>query len=301
MALNGGSVAMRNTPDVAAVSDNIGIAYGNGSWGTDNGTSFAGPIWAGFAALINQQAAESGLPPIGFLNPALYAIANSGKYSGVFHDITAGNNIDTIGIPRSPETSSFYFAGPGYDLCTGLGTPTGQKLIDAILAPPDPLVITSGSGFTSSGPVGGPFNISFQNLLLTNSGNAPLGWSLTSTCQWLKVSTTVGELTPAGPATNITIGLNPIASSMPDGIYTATIWLTNINSGAGQSLTFALQIGQPLVQNGSSETSDYAHWIGAGDWDCGFGASLRGLYDLIKETLLTRIRVTTECFFTRII
>ena len=40
----------------------------------EGGTSLAAPLWAGFMALVNQQAAANGQPPIGFVNPALYAI-----------------------------------------------------------------------------------------------------------------------------------------------------------------------------------------------------------------------------------
>ncbi len=49
------------------------------------------PLWAGFTALINQQAA-AGLSPVGFINPAVYQIGQSANYSNCFHDITTGNN-----------------------------------------------------------------------------------------------------------------------------------------------------------------------------------------------------------------
>ena len=270
MAVNGGSVAMRNTPDVAAVSDNISIAYGNGSWGAHNGTSFAAPIWAGFAALINEQAAENGMPSVGFLNPALYSIGTSGKYPTTFHDITTGNNVDPEGNDLEAQTQSFYVAGAGYDLCTGWGTPTGQKLIDALTAPPDALLLLSGGGFTASGPVGGPFNIISQKLLMTNTGNLPLSWSLRSTSMWLSVSATAGALDLAG-STNLGVVLNSNATALPAGIYLATVWITNINSGAAQSLAYSLQIGQSIVQNGGFESGDLEGWIGSGCWDDRFG------------------------------
>ena len=56
------------------------------------GTSLATPLWAGFMALVNQQAAANGQPPVGFANPALYAIGKSTNYHSCFHDITTGNN-----------------------------------------------------------------------------------------------------------------------------------------------------------------------------------------------------------------
>ena len=78
------------------------------------GTSLAAPLWAGFMALVNQQAAANGQPPIGFVNPALYAIGKSTNYHSCFHDITTGSNTNS----SSPTK---YQAVAGYDLCTGWG------------------------------------------------------------------------------------------------------------------------------------------------------------------------------------
>ena len=93
MTASQGSTLMRNTPDVAANADNVYLYYDDGQmdggWG---GTSDAAPLWAGFTALMNQQAAANGLPPVGFLNPALYALAASTNYTNLFHDITSGND-----------------------------------------------------------------------------------------------------------------------------------------------------------------------------------------------------------------
>ena len=138
------------------------------------GTSVAAPLWAGFTALVNQQAALSGNGPIGFLNPALYAIGAAAGYATNFHDITVGNNTNN----SSPTN---YFAVPGYDLCTGWGTPTGSNLINS-LAPPDPLVMLPVPGFASSGPAGGPFSVMMQSFILTNAGSSLLNWSLWVGC-----------------------------------------------------------------------------------------------------------------------
>ena len=59
------------------------------------GTSLAAPLWAGLVALANQQAAANGQPPVGFVNPALYAIAKSTSYQSCFHDITTGSNTNS--------------------------------------------------------------------------------------------------------------------------------------------------------------------------------------------------------------
>jgi len=117
-AANKGSTVYRNCPDVAAEAntDNY-ICYDGtcaGGWG---GTSFAAPRWAGYLALVNQQAAALG--PVGFINPAIYTIGLGNTYGSSFHDITSGSN-------------GTYSAETGYDLVTGWGSPNGIGLINAL-------------------------------------------------------------------------------------------------------------------------------------------------------------------------
>jgi subtilase family serine protease len=126
MTANQGSTTLRNVPDVAMTADNVYVIYKKGLTGDFGGTSCAAPLWAAFTALVNQQAAANGLPPVGFINPAVYAIGKSPAYTSDFHDITIANN---------SNGHAQWSAVPGYDLCTGWGTPNGQNLINA-LAPP---------------------------------------------------------------------------------------------------------------------------------------------------------------------
>ena len=119
-AANKGSTTYRNSPDVAAEAntDNY-ICYDGtcaGGWG---GTSFAAPRWAGYLALVNEQAAANGLGTLGFINPALYSIGLGPSYGTDFHDITSGSN-------------GTYSAEKGYDLVTGWGSPNGSGLINSL-------------------------------------------------------------------------------------------------------------------------------------------------------------------------
>jgi subtilase family serine protease len=124
---NGASTTERNAPDVAMEGDFDNYACSINDCEEDYaGTSFAAPRWAGFMALVNQQAVEAGTAPhggIGFLNPILYSIGQSSSYSKDFHDITTGNN-DTANQPV------WFSAVTGYDLTTGWGSANGQDLID---------------------------------------------------------------------------------------------------------------------------------------------------------------------------
>eukprot|EP00051_Salpingoeca_urceolata_P029799 m.491036 g.491036 ORF g.491036 m.491036 type:complete len:585 (+) comp29051_c0_seq1:231-1985(+) len=108
----------RATPDVAAVGTNYVVYSGGGSAGTLSGTSAATPTFAGMVTLINDALIGAGKPPVGFVNPALYAAGPAGA-AGV--DVTTGNNKDG-NCPNG-------FAGAaGWDPVTGLGTPVFEKL-----------------------------------------------------------------------------------------------------------------------------------------------------------------------------
>jgi len=257
MTTNQGSMTLRNIPDVALTADNIWVIFNNGSNALFGGTSCAAPLWAGFTALVNQQAAATGKSPVGFINPAVYALGKGVDYTTDFHDITTGNNTNS-------SSGNKYFAVPGYDLCTGWGTPNGPNLINA-LAPPDPLQITPMAPFTANGLVGGPFTPTGQVFSLTNAGATPLGWSLVNTSAWLNASLTGGTLASGGPVATVTVSLNSVANSLPVGVYTASIWFTNLNTGFGQSRQFNLLSGE-LVQNGGFETGDFSDWsvVGSG-------------------------------------
>ena len=175
MTDNHGSTTQRNVPDVALTGENIYVTYDNGGAAFVGGTSCAAPLWAGFMALVNQQAAASGQAAVGFINPAVYAIGKSSIYNACFNDTTAGNNYNS----SSPTN---YPAVAGYDLCTGWGTPNGTNLINALLSPPpifltQPLSrnVTNGATVTFTVTVGGtaPFgyNWLFNGTNLSDSGN----------------------------------------------------------------------------------------------------------------------------------
>jgi subtilase family serine protease len=86
------------------------------------GTSAGSPQWAGITALANQARASLGKGPIGNLNPVLYSIYHSARYSTDFHDITVGND-------KLLGTHPGFSAGAGYDLASGIGSPVVDQLI----------------------------------------------------------------------------------------------------------------------------------------------------------------------------
>jgi kumamolisin len=104
--------AMRGVPDVAgdACPDTGYIVSVDTRQEVIGGTSAVAPLWAALVALIQQ---EKG--PQGFLNLKLYPT----KMRVAFTDILQGDN-------------GFMKATPHWDACTGLGTPKGQELLNAL-------------------------------------------------------------------------------------------------------------------------------------------------------------------------
>ncbi len=111
----------RGVPDVAAnASYNSGYQIIiNGAPAIGNGTSAAAPLWAGLIAILNAALGES----VGFVNPVLYALGSS-----VFRDIVAPPGPLTNGNGGVPG----YPAGPGWDACTGWGSPKGVALLHGL-------------------------------------------------------------------------------------------------------------------------------------------------------------------------
>lgn len=239
MAANHGSTIYRNLPDVALTADNVFVVFANGESGSFGGTSCAAPLWAAFIALANQRAESYGLPGVGFINPAIYAIGKGANYYNCFHDITTGSNTWS-------ESPSNFHAVPGYDLCTGWGTPVGGNLINQ-LVPLDPLQITPGNGLASSGGTGGPLTPSFQTYTLTNGGNGPFTWTAAVDAPWLNISSTVGTLLPGGTAQTITVSLGAASTNLFLGTYTATLRITNLADGVVQTRPISLTIIKPPV------------------------------------------------------
>jgi subtilase family serine protease len=92
-------------------------------WYVVGGTSASSPQWAGLIAIADQMAGRD----VGFINPALYKIAdNPSSYAGDFYDVTTGCN-QTSSIPG-------YCASKGWDPVTGLGTPNAANLIPDLIA-----------------------------------------------------------------------------------------------------------------------------------------------------------------------
>jgi kumamolisin len=107
----------RGVPDVTGNADPTTgyVTLVDGNPDVIGGTSAVAPLWAALIALINQGNGK----PAGFINPLLYPKVSA---AGDFTDITTGNN-------------GAYSAGPGWDACSGLGSPIGTGVAAALGVP----------------------------------------------------------------------------------------------------------------------------------------------------------------------
>ena len=109
----------RGVPDVSADADpETGYqVLVDGQNTVIGGTSAVAPLWAALTCRLAQALGR----PLGLLQPLLYAGVTPGATASGFRDITTGNN-------------GAYAAAPGWDACTGLGSPDGTVLLSVLRA-----------------------------------------------------------------------------------------------------------------------------------------------------------------------
>jgi kumamolisin len=255
----GCSKTLRNGPDVSANANFTFYVCADQTTCTANdygGTSFAAPMWAGYLALANQQAASNG-DTIGFIDPLIYPAANS----TLFHDITSG-------------TSGSFHAAAGYDLVTGWGSPNGSGLINllagsqttqpsfSLSSSPGSVSITQGgaagtstiqvtdaggftgavtlaasglpSGVTASfgtNPTTGSSVLSLTASSTATTGNATV--TIKGTSGSLSATTTIALAVTAVATPNFTTSASPAAVTVTQGANgTSTITITSQNAFA---------------------------------------------------------------------
>ncbi len=247
---NHGSTTLRNGPDVAANANFTFYVCADQTTCTANdygGTSFATPMWAGYLALANEQAATNG-ESIGYIDPIIYPAALTSSYGTYFHDITSGSCGTYSGIT-------------GYDLCTGWGSPNTTGLIN-LLAPsssspsftlsdsPSSLTITQGNSGTSTITVndvdGFTGSVTLAASGLPSGVTATFGTNPTT-------GTSVLTLTASSTATT---GTATVTITGTSGSLTATTILAlTVNSSATPNFSVSASPTSVTVTQGSSGTS----------------------------------------------
>src|ERR1700722_10386544 len=219
---NKGSTTYRNGPDVCANANFTFYGCAHQTTCTANeygGTSFAAPMWAGYLALANQQAATNGDATPGFINPTIYPLAR-GSGSSDFHDITSGSNDFT--------------AVAGYDLATGWGSPTGSGLINALTGTAASPSFAISASPTSVSVVRG--NSGTSTITTSVSGGFDSAITLTASGQPTGVTVGFGTNPIAAPGSGTSLMTMTVASTTTTGTYTITV------SGTGGGITHSTTV-----------------------------------------------------------
>lgn len=200
-----GGTGCREVPDISADADPTTgyVAFYHGGWRVAGGTSVAAPTVAALAALADASPACVGAH-LGFLDPALYADAAD------LHDVTSGTN--------SFGGVAGFGAGPGYDMASGLGTPT------AALGP-----ALCGDALSFSAPASQSLTAgraAALSLSAQSAKGAPLTWSAAGLPLGLSLDSSTGQITgaptSAGTST-VTVTVTDADGATASGSFAVTV------------------------------------------------------------------------------
>jgi subtilase family serine protease len=255
------SKTLRNGPDVSANSDFSFYVCSDQSGCTANnfgGTSFAAPMWAGFLALVNQQAVSNGQSVLGFVNPAIYDIGLGNTFTQDFHDVTTGSN--------------GFSATPGFDLATGWGSPNGQALIDELAGGGGASGFSLSASPTSVTVAKGATGTSKITSTTTGGFNTPVKLTATGQPAGVTVSFSPTSITGTGNSTltlkvaaSTVAGTYPITVKGTAGSTTETTTVSLVVSG-GTTKTFTLTAApnKVTVKQGATGTSKVTTTVSGG-------------------------------------
>lgn len=131
-SVNDGSSVGRGVPDVAgnasARSGYSGVFVANQEF-NGNGTSASAPLWAGLITLINATLGTQA----GFVNPILYELGPD--YFNPLNQLWPDPSDPALAACPADNSNggvTGYPAGPGWDACTGWGSPDATKLLNGL-------------------------------------------------------------------------------------------------------------------------------------------------------------------------
>jgi Bacterial Ig-like domain (group 3)/MBG domain (YGX type) len=237
------STGSRTTPDVSLVADPATGAWIADPYNLDpsnpfevvGGTSLSAPAWAGLLALVNQGRVAAGQPTLNSASPtetlqALYSLPQSD-----YNVIASGTN--------------GYTAHTGYNLVTGLGTPSVNHLV------PD-LVAYNGSGTTYPGTPVAPLLDATLTATSANSGGTNNVFSVfdsftvTSSALGDASNPMLGSGLNTAPNATLRPGAPPSAVTGPSVVSSSL----SLVSGLPHRAAFAASLSTPLTITPQSGT-----------------------------------------------
>ena len=306
------SQTYRNAPDVAAeanfdfyyCSDQSGCGTGLG------GTSFAAPMWAGYMALVNQQAAANGEPTLGFINAEIYSIGLSSSYGTDFHDITSGSN--------------GFSATTGYDPATGWGSPNDAGLINSLTGQfftltPNPYTLAIPQGNTGTSTITVVTTNGFNGAVTLSASGLPNGvtaaFSPNPTTSTSTLTLTVGAGAASGETTIVINGAagsltseagiqltvkagGPVVALNPTSLTWGKVKVGK--TGGAKKVTVTNTGGSTLTFSSIATTGEFARKAGPKKTDCGTSlaagktCTVRVVFEPTQTGLLTGSLLFTD-------
>ena len=265
------SKTYRNGPDVSANANFTFYVCADQTTCTANeygGTSFAAPMWAGYLALVNEQAVANGGHTLGFINPSLYTIGLSSSYDSDFHDITSGSN--------------GYSATTGYDLATGWGSPNGSGLLNALAGSSSTPGFSLSASPASVSVVRGNSGTSTITSTVTGGFDSTISLSATGQPAGVTVSFNPTSITGAGTSTitmtvaaSTVAGMYSITVTGTSGSTTETTTVSLTVTGTSPNFTISASPSTISVARGSSGTSTITTIV-SGGFDSAINLSASG-------------------------
>jgi len=134
-------------------------------------------------------------------------------------------------------------------------------------APPSGMRV-GGSGFAAEGPLGGPFSPDTCEFVLSNYEDQPLDFTVGGGASWLNYFPDSGTI-PVGGEVIVTASLNGSASSLGNGLHTATLAFTNMTNHDGDTEKgISINVGIPVPVLEWTFDSDPG-WSVEGEWAFG--------------------------------
>ncbi len=142
--------------------------------------------------------------------------------------ITVAINAGANALPIGTASGALSFT----NTTNNLGTTT--RPVSLIVQQPARLTVMAADGLVASGNQGGSFAPATKTYTLSNTGGAPLSFTVSDDRGWMDVAAASGTI-PAGGSTTVTVSVNALANTLASGTYNGTVTFTNVSSAVGNT------------------------------------------------------------------